>query len=467
MSLGRIELDPVRTPGICHAKNLTKASADMASRCLQANKYANHIFTTDEKEMGAQLHNHVVYHALSLWALGADAQTILKQTKRNFSYQLLPPKYADERVIDSMQDLAKFKEYVGKEEHYLDFVEFYEREIEKYGYQEVLQKYLLGDSEIAKSIFPRLYQGYCHALMHVGIGLEFNQVPILAEGLAEATVHHDWWYTAFIDAASAVAEAKKESAQSLVACVDECLQDKVITNCVDWDYMKQFEAPSEDYPEGRWFVSREPYRDGVVGLAKDPLARIAGRFRVSPDDDLEKATAEIINTSIYIAAAAQRAPHEVRYDFFLIHGSNGTLWHSVFIKEPSITRVQQARLIETTGRMLLMLWAGMGCPVPDIEHLKGHKIKQPSGWDEIFARACLHEDDGHMIKLIRALANGEKVSKPYDHLPEFRMKQDSFLIAAHAAIDSASKMPMAYIRHFDLIRLAGLPEAWEEIPKRA
>lgn len=72
-----------------------------------------------------------------------------------------------------------------------------------------------------------------------------------------------------------------------------------------------------------------------------------------------------------------------------------------------------------------------------------------------------------MIKLIRALAHGEEVSKPYDDLPEFRMKQDMFLLAANAAIDSASEKPMIYVQHFDLIRFAGFPEAWERVPVRA
>lgn len=35
----------------------------------------------------------------------------------------------------------------------------------------------------------------------------------------------------------------------------------------------------------------------MVGLVKNELARIAARWRVGPDDDLDRATAELINTS--------------------------------------------------------------------------------------------------------------------------------------------------------------------------
>lgn len=100
-----------------------------------------------------------MYHVLTLWALGASPKTILSQTKRNFEYQLLPPKFPDEETIQAMADSVAFREFLGKEEHYLDFCEFFEREIEKHGYEEVLQKYLVGDNEIAKDIFPRMYHG--------------------------------------------------------------------------------------------------------------------------------------------------------------------------------------------------------------------------------------------------------------------------------------------------------------------
>ena len=158
MPVGRIILDPIKTPGICHTPGLSNESADMASRCLQANR-SNHIFTTSENEMGLFLHNHVVYHVLTLYALGASPATILHHTKRNFEYQLLPPKFPDETTISVMKSVTALKEFVGKEEHFLDFCEFFEREIERLGSEEVLQEYLFGDSEIARDIFPRMYHG--------------------------------------------------------------------------------------------------------------------------------------------------------------------------------------------------------------------------------------------------------------------------------------------------------------------
>ena len=72
-----------------------------------------------------------------------------------------------------------------------------------------------------------------------------------------------------------------------------------------------------------------------------------------------------------------------------------------------------------------------------------------------------------MSKMIRGMKHAENVSKPYDHLPEFKVKQDMFLPAAIAAMDSGSKQPMEFTKHFDFIRGAGYPEAWEKIPLRS
>ena len=133
--------------------------------------------------------------------------------------------------------------------------------------------------------------------MHIGLGLEFAQAPILAEGLAEAAVHHDWWYTAYIDACALEARKPNKEKASLIECFEKASLDEKIACCSSYDYMKQYEAPSEQFPDGRWFVRREPYRDGVVGLVKNELASCAGGWQVRPEDDLERATAELINTS--------------------------------------------------------------------------------------------------------------------------------------------------------------------------
>jgi len=115
-----------------------------------------------------------------------------------------------------------------------------------------------------------------------------------------------------------------------------------------------------------------------------------------------------------------------------------------------------------------MTYAGMGAPEPDFDRLLSHPSRLPSqSWATVFDRACNHEDDGHMCKMIRAMKHAQTLSEPYDHLPEFKVKQHVFLPAAIAAIDSGSKQPMEWTKHFDFIRGAGYLEAWENVPLRS
>lgn len=48
------EFDPVKTPGIIHADNLTKESAEAVAEVLQDNNAKYHIFQTTEDEMGVR-----------------------------------------------------------------------------------------------------------------------------------------------------------------------------------------------------------------------------------------------------------------------------------------------------------------------------------------------------------------------------------------------------------------------------
>jgi hypothetical protein len=139
----------------------------------------------------------------------------------------------------------------------------------------------------------------------------------------------------------------------------------------------------------------------------------------------------------------------------------------MFLAESSLSNEQKARLLEYTGRVYLMSYASQGAPELRLDWLASHVSKLPNqGWDEVFDRACYHEGDGHMAKLIRCMAHSQDTSKPYNHLLEFRVKQPVFLTAGIAAIDSASLKLMDGTKHFDFVRGAGFAEAWERFPKR-
>ena len=136
--------------------------------------------------------------------------------------------------------------------------------------------------------------GYVHGLIHIGMGLEFKQPLVLAEGFAQSAVHHDMWYHEYLQLAEAKAiKAIKaeEPALPLSQLIDMERSNHAIRNSSSIYFHRQTRAHS-----GRWAMDQEIARDGVLKNAKAELVTLAARFRVSPPS-LKQATAEICNTA--------------------------------------------------------------------------------------------------------------------------------------------------------------------------
>ncbi|KAI8633674.1 hypothetical protein F5Y19DRAFT_461999 [Xylariaceae sp. FL1651] len=453
-------IDPTETPGLVHADGLTAESAKTTTELLKENNEKYHIFFTIEDHMGVYLHNHIAHHDLTLWALGAKPHVLRSQHDRNTLY-MRDAMIVVEPLVQDLEDDTIFKKCLGREENFRNFEKYFIGQIKKRGYQAVLQKYLVGGGDIADDMHIRIYMGYVHGLIHIGLALEFRQPLLLAEGLAQAAVHHDMWYVEYLRGAEALASEAKESPLPLADIIDMEREDEKIRTASSLEFHTQVRKHS-----GRWAMDKELARDGILPNAKAEILRLAARWRVDPDD-VEQATAELINTAVYIVAGAQLPPYECAFDFYLLHCLTASIGHASFLRESSMTKGQKARLLEYTGRICMLTYAGMGCPQLRLDYLCSHRSKLPKqGWTEVFDRACYHEDDGHMSKMIRSTMLAEELSSPYNHLREFRVKKDMFLTAGIAMIDSGSKQPMTWTKHWDFVRGAGYPEAWTRFPKR-
>ncbi|BDD54703.1 hypothetical protein MAP00_000300 [Monascus purpureus] len=116
-----------------------------------------------------------------------------------------------------------------------------------------------------------------------------------------------------------------------------------------WDLDKEFKSPTE-----------EPWHDRAWGRTGKNLAAISGRYQVHPGEDLERAAAEVINTSIYVTRAAMHPPHEFRVHLFILHVANASFWLQAFLQRASISRALKAWMVEDTGRLLTFMAAGVG-----------------------------------------------------------------------------------------------------------
>lgn len=200
-------------------------------------------------------------------------------------------------------------------------------------------------------------------------------------------------------------------------------------------------------------------RDGILARAGDRMIDIAAQVRVKAEQ-LEEKSAEMTNAAAYYTGGAQRADKVPKFDFYYIHCMNCTVFFPAFLKQEWLSTANKVRLLEWKIRLDLAMYASRKSPDIRLEDIRDYKPKKPSGWDGVEDRACRFDDDGHTSKLVRAIANGADVSKPYDKKDSFRLKQDDWLQLAHMAMDSV-EMPDDH-----WIRSAGFDEAWANVPAR-
>ena len=117
-------------------------------------------------------------------------------------------------------------------------------------------------------------------------------------------------------------------------------------------------------------------------------------------------------------------------------------------------RISRLHLKQATSvHVFLKSYAGLGTPAPNFDWLLFHPSKLPNqNWATVFKRAGHHADDGHKCKVIRGMKHAENVWKPFNHLPDFKVKQNVYLPAAIAAIDSGCKQPMKWAKYLDFVR---------------
>jgi len=139
-----------------------------------------------------------------------------------------------------------------------------------------------------------------------------------------------------------------------------------------------------------------------------------------------------VRITVYFTGGAQHPPKEVKFDFYYMHCVNCSIWYSSFLKAPWISTANKIRLLEWKGRLDLAMYASRRSPTPLLDDIKNYHPKEAGkpgsqSWNAIIKRVNTHPDDGHAAKLVRAIAHGELVSKPYEGSEKFRIKDGMWL----------------------------------------
>jgi hypothetical protein len=86
--------------------------------------------------------------------LGATPEILEQHYLKNKSYQRGPGEKEDV-IVRNLKDPEIFRKFRGDNSHYAEYVDFFRQEINKNGYEAVLNRYLFEGDEIANDMLQR------------------------------------------------------------------------------------------------------------------------------------------------------------------------------------------------------------------------------------------------------------------------------------------------------------------------
>lgn len=413
--------------GICKAGEPTPDSLKECNRLLQLNHETYHMFFRDRAG-----HNHIAHSLLTILALGANPQDLRDRYDDGVPIQRLIPEI-DHALLDKLADAETFLSTMTEITQYHTFLEFFKREIAATGWKEVVQKYVFARTKVADTMLARLYEGAFHPIIHLGLGVEFQQPSIVAEALAQAASHD-----------SSDIDKLLQNAEQEAGIIYPTAKPKPLIQLIH-----EVRASETIRKAPQWSDFGNKMRDGVVGRAGEDMSALAAQFRIRNDDEkeLERRTAEMISTCAYFAgASSRREGRQRKIDFFYMHNVTASLFISVLARQDWISLADRVRVVEWKARLDLAWYAVSGSALLDGDNISAYADPESDGlgWGELFRDVIKEHDDGHAPKFIRALKHGEEVSKEFEEgewEAYFPMKGDMWLKLARLCQDTTKGRP--------------------------
>ncbi|KAI0157367.1 HypA protein [Xylariaceae sp. FL1272] len=416
-------------PGLWSTKQ-HEAVARKTTELLQIDHEKHHCFFNDHG-----FHDHISHHLLAIYGLGASVEDIQKAYDDNVGYQRSMMAVHPGRV-EELKDWEKAQERLGNEENYHDFLVFFQEEIDRMGWEDVLNDYLFKGDERADDLLSRMFDSLLHPFIQLMYGVEWEQPAIVAMGLAQGAVHSAK-LGKFLKTAEKAAKNNNARMPSIAQLLQEVASNKKL-------------------------ASASKITDGILVRAFDEAIEVVSRVHINPEE-LEERTVEMFNTAVYQAAAAAIRPGKIpKVDFFLMHHLNLC---PIFLALNALDWIPEAtkiRLLEYKIRLDLLEYAARACPPLSFEAIDSYVPKgDPSQpMTDLLPRIFAMEDDGHVSKLLRSFNLCEEVSKKYEDKSWLKIKGDTWNKVRHLAIEAVESPGPRWVRG------AGYAEAWESVPSR-
>ncbi|XWW96385.1 hypothetical protein V2A60_004359 [Cordyceps javanica] len=452
--------------GLLGIKQTPEAAARI-SALLQEDMEKHNVFFNERG-----YHNHIVHHLLALYSTGATAEDIQRGYDNNKTYQLKRNEQG-EKALQALRDNydEATKEFFGRGRYYGDFLRFYQGEIDKLGWQETVLKYLIGKEQN----FRRLFAGLLHPYLQLMYGLEWAQPALVAEGLAQTSIHRDAYGELF-------AAVDERAARQTPPAAPRHLADLYDTIAAEYPHL---------VAEPRW-EDGDGSQTAVLDRIPDQVADyLAANVAVSLDSFDEQVDSMVHASAYFAAASIFHPPHKPKFDFFIIHHNNlspAFLWLKT---QDWIPAAAKARLLEWKLRTGILTYLSRGSPRLDVDALRryvpndirtGRAAAMVRTPEELLPRLHAIPDDGHAVKVARAFLLAQRASRPYlegggggsgsgaaadrPRPSWIRIADDETWLRAHyALLDSVEGADVDNGKEPRWVRSVGFDNAWDNVPK--
>lgn len=173
-----------------------------------------------------------------------------------------------------------------------------------------------------------------------------------------------------------------------------------------------------------------------------------------------------MKTAAFLTASTQLPPHYPKLDFFLIHSHNATVFLPSFRRHLKPTHF--ARLLEMEVRTDMLNFASLAfndLSQPRLDHIQAIAPRAGQGktWEQLFQQANDKDDDGHVVKCLRALKHAEVLAGTQKTYEE-PLKKTDVLPTAQVWMKGTISEKNAFGSGFLWTRGAGFERAWQGYP---
>lgn len=316
-----------------------------------------------------RFHNHTPHILSSSFLQGADADDL------NRIYE------AESKLLDPWSDSPgeistyDWRDYLGQREYQRAFVDFFEDELVRHGYdwKQVVVDYLFSGKE---PLFNSLVDDLGHPLIHLAYAFEMSSREVGMEALALAATCYGKMHKYIDDPSYSQAESLYYSTSPL---------EVLIKVRADKQFNGLFGTPGDN---------------NIDTILRYHEAALLNHWNAWKIEDPMQQFRESQELAVALLTAT-RSETSDKYDFFLVHTL--TTSHAVRVLLPLIPARFQYSLVRQWWLLTLVVYIAQLRPEIKLDQIKDYELKgRDWKWTAQKAVKGEHSTDAHYVKAIRS-----------------------------------------------------------------